>query len=524
MRAARKDPLRRAMDCESRLSAATLQSSNRTAARLRPVTLAGLLLMLLAGSAAAQEPPERRAGEPDRFLAECSGHEAEVDEHGISRLSDECIPLAELPKRPRPLIELGEPFLGTGTLHKGIKLPGGAVWQPSLLAFGTIRTATQGGTFNSGDVNLAEAVGRLDLFGNLYLTQTERILIGLRPLDQDGRFTGYTFSEVGVDENGQENDRFQSELNGVVRTLFFEGDLGELFPNLDNDDSSWLDIYFSVGRQPLDFGDGMLLNEDAIDMVGLTRANLKWGHIVNTRITGVYAWGEINRPSAAGNIRDDSASMFGLFTEMDLRATTLQFDAAYVNSSESMGDGIHLGFGDIRRFGRANNTFRVLASFPIGDETPFNTSGFLIHDQFSWTSLHSLNLWYISAFAGIDQFRSASRGPSAGGPLGQTGILFAAPGIGRLGAPLGGSADNSAGGAIGRQMFFDATRKQLVFEVGGRFDTSSESTGVNLAGAGARFQAAMGRRFVFVVDGIGAWDLDESNSLFVGRLELVLNM
>jgi hypothetical protein len=373
-------------------------------------------------------------------------------------------------------------------------------------------------------VNLAEAVGRLNLFGNLYLTQTERIVVGLRPLDRDGRFSGYTFSDVGVDENGEEEDRFQSELNGVVRTLFFEGDLGELLPDLDNDDSSWLDIYFSVGRQPLDFGDGMLLNEDALDMVGLTRANLKIGKVVNTRITGVYAWGEINRHGGAGNVPDDSASLFGVFSELDFRSTTVQFDAAYVNSASGMGDGIHAGIGDIRRFGRANNVFRLLASFPIGDETPFNTRGFLIHDQFSWTSLHSHNLWYIGAYVGIDRFRSASRGPSSGGPLGQTGILFAAPGIGRIGAPLGSGADNSAGGAIGRQMFFDATRKQLVFELGGRFDTGSEAGGVNLAGAGARFQAAMGRRFVFVVDGVGAWNLDESESLFVGRLELVINM
>ena len=29
-----------------------------------------------------------------------------------SRFSDEPIPLADIPKRPRPLLELGEPFLG----------------------------------------------------------------------------------------------------------------------------------------------------------------------------------------------------------------------------------------------------------------------------------------------------------------------------------------------------------------------------------------------------------------------------
>jgi len=485
-----------------------------------------LAALLFAAAATPGKAQERPAGERDRFLVECGNHGAPAEEHGegVSRLSDRCSPLAVIPNRPRPLLELGEPFLGTGTLHKGIKLPGGAVWQPALLAFGTIRTAVQGGVLNPGSVDLGEAVGRMDLFGNLYLTQTERILVGLRPLDQDGRFTGYTFTDVPVDENGEEEDRFQSELNGVVRTLFFEGDLGELLPNLDNDDSSWLDIYFSVGRQPLDFQDGLLLNDDALDMVGLTRANMKFGTAVNTRMTGVYAWGEVNRHGGLRNVRDDSASLFGLFTEIDLRATTLQFDAAYVMSGDSMGDGIYAAFGDTRRFGRANNTFRVLASFPVGGETEFNSRGFLIHDQFSWTSLHSHNFWYVNAFVGIDRFRSATRGPSSGGPLGQTGVLFAAPGIGRIGAPLGSHADNAVGGAIGRQIFSSSTRQQLVVELGGRARTKTDEAGGDLAGLGARFQAAAGRRFVFLIDGIAAWDFEQSETDLVGRLELVIHM
>ena len=41
-----------------------------------------------------------------------------------SALSDEPIPyqVDEVPDRPRPLLELGEPFLGTGPLGKGIRL------------------------------------------------------------------------------------------------------------------------------------------------------------------------------------------------------------------------------------------------------------------------------------------------------------------------------------------------------------------------------------------------------------------
>jgi hypothetical protein len=487
-------------------------------------------LALLGLNPTSLRAQERKQGELDRFEKECGANEATAEEHtgdeGVSRLSDKCKVLAVIPKRPHALIELGEPFLGTGTLHRGIKLPGGAVWQPSLLAFGTIRTAVQGGRFEpvSGDpINVGEAVGRVDLFGNLYLTQTERILVGIRPLDQDGRFTGYYFATPPLDSLGNE-DKSITEFNAKVQTLFFEGDLGEIFPNLDNDDSGFLDIYFSVGRQPLNFGDGLLLNEDALDMVGLTRANMKIGSTVNTRVTGVYAWGQINRPNGSFNVRDDAASMVGLFTEIDTRATTLQFDAAYVFSDSLGGNGLYAGIGDIRRFGRANNTFRVLGSFPVGDETPFNSSGVLIHDQFSWTSLHSLNLWYLGAFAGIGEFRSATRGPSAGGPLGTTGILFAAPGIGRIGGALTNQSDNAVGGAFGRQMFFGATRQQVVFEVGGRMNTDPDVTGGDFAAFGGRFQAAMGRRSVIVLDGVTAYNFEASTMNVVGRLELQIQM
>ena len=258
----------------------------------------------------------------------------EGDEHSESRFSDEPIPLAEIPKRPRPILELGEPFLGTGTLAQGIKLPTGAVWQPALMAFGTIRSAVQGIDAGVSNTQFAEAAARFDLFGNLYLTQTERVLIGFRPLDEGGRFTSYTLSSDPELPEGV--DSFQDELNFGIRTLFFEGDLGEIFPNLDFDDSGGLDLGFSVGRQPLSFQDGMLLNEDAIDAVGLTRANMKLGGLVNVRVTGLVAWGDIDRPGALGNMGDKSATLVGLFLFLEVLGyfpLTLELSAWYADRS-----------------------------------------------------------------------------------------------------------------------------------------------------------------------------------------------
>lgn len=503
-----------------------MSTTTRTLVRLAVAVLVGSTApAALTAQAEPQAPQEATEGEPDRFLEECGGEEQEHAEEEESRFSDECIPLADIPERPRPIIELGAPFLGTGVLSDGINMPGGAVWQPALMAFATWRNAVQGVSTGSGpdDLRLVEAVSRFDLFGNLYLTQTERVLVGIRPLDRNGSFTSATLYQNPGGTFPEDTTVFNAEIS----TLFFEGDLGELLPNLDNDDSSALDYYFSVGRQPIAFEGGALVAEDQVDMLGLTRANMKIGGLINTRMTGVWAWDEVTRHSALGNFTDPDAMMFGLFSEIDIRATTLELDAAYVQGSAASGDGLHFGLGDTRRIGGVNNTFRVMASFPVGDETAFNSRGFLVQNQIGWTPHHSHNWWYIGAFVGIDHFRSAARGESAGGPAGSTGLLFAAPGIGRAPAPMGNQVDNTAGGALGYQMFFDHTRQQLIFELGGRVRIQEEDAlGSDLAGFLASYQAAMGRRFVLVLQGFGTYDFEavESNLNLAGRLELQLRM
>ncbi|MEZ4701016.1 MAG: hypothetical protein R2834_11840 [Rhodothermales bacterium] len=458
-------------------------------------------------------------------------HRQESEEdHSESRYSDEPIPLADLPERPRPILELGEPFLGTGTLKQGVRLPTGAVWQPALMAFGTLRSAVQG--FNAGvgdqEVSLTEAAFRFDLFGNLYLTSTERVIIGFRPLDQGGRFTRYTL-DTNL-ELGEED--FEDEFNFGLRTLFFEGDLGELFPAADWKDSKGLDIGISVGRQPLSFQDGLMLNEDAIDMVGLTKANMKFSGLVNMRATLIFGWGDIDRTvspnfftSGGGNTGDASAMLFGLFTETDTRKRTVEADLAVVMADEIGGDGAYAGLGSTRRFGRFGNVWRAVASATIGDEGLHTGNGVLLTEQLSWTPHHTHNFAYISGFVGLGEYRSAARGPSSGGPLGGAGLLFASVGLGRFGAPLGNQSDYSVGGSVGYQMFFRETRHQLILEVGGRsqYDDTQGVPQVDAYGGTARYQIALRRRGVLVIDGL-AVSTTEGDVTTAARLELVLKL
>ena len=463
---------------------------------------------------------------------ESTGHEEE-ESHSDSRFSDEPIPLADMPERPKPIVEVGEPFLGTGTLKPGLRLPTGAVWQPAFLAFGTLRSAIQNANADLGNdftAELTEAAFRFDLFGNLYLTSSERFLIGFRPLDQNGQFTRYTLDtnlELGEDD-------FVDELNFGIRTLFFEGDIGELFPAADWNDSKGLDIGISIGRQPLSFQDGMLLNEDAIDMIGLTKANVKFSGLVNTRIAAILGWGDIDRPVGIAtfdptllgvNVGDKSATLLGFFGEIDSRKTTMEADVVFVFADDIQGSGFYAGLGSTRRFGRFSNTWRAVLSTPIGDEGLHNSQGVLLSNQFSWTPHHTHNHVYINLFLGIQEFRSAARGPSTGGPLGRTGILFSAVGIGRLIAPLGNLADNAYGGSFGYQFFFAHTRQQLILEVGGRANYGDSGIFQNDAVAGgARYQIAIGRRGVVVLDGFGIYEPDIDAFSTASRVELLIKL
>ena len=500
-------------------------------------------------------------------------HENE-DDHSSSRFSDEPIPLEDLPERPKPLVELGEPFLGTGTLKQGIRLPTGAVWQPSFLAFGTVRSAIQSQQNNFVESSLSdfnsavsEAAFRFDLFGNLYLTASERFLIGFRPLDQDGNFTRYTFDSKNPEfissdcfDNGfqvcNDPEEFEDELNFGIRTLFFEGDVGELFPAADWADKKGLDIGFSIGRQPLSFQEGLLINEDAIDAIGLTRANLKFKGLVNVRATALVGWGDINRQlipvnpenvfvtqeelddinaNLGRNAGDKSAILFGFFTETDTRKSTTEADIIFVSADDLQGDGLYLGVSNIRRIGRFNNTVRAVGSFTVGDEGLRNSQGFVLTNQFSWTPHHTHNHVYINLYAGIDEFRSAARGPATGGPLGLVGVLYSAVGIGRFPAALQNVSDNSVGGAFGYQMFFKETRQQLILELGARhrYEAPPNTTDyiASQVAGGGRYQIAVARRGVLVFDLFGLYNMVETdtnfdlNNFFVGgRFEVVVNL
>jgi hypothetical protein len=451
---------------------------------------------------------------------------------------------AIVPPRPAPIVELGNPFFGSGLIHKGIELPTGAVWSPTFIVFGTYQSAFQ--AFENprqdppGEEHQprSEWANRLDLYGNLQLTGSERLLVGIRPLDNGefarpglARYTGYNFAPDNG-ERGWVDDTF----NARITTLFFEGDFGQIFPDLDPYDTKQLDIGFSVGRQPLLYQDGMFINDD-VDAVGITRNNFVIPGGSNLQITGVYGWNQINR---GDGIDHGDPGLFGLFFNADIGKTTWNLDTAYVLGSGDHGDGAYAALSATQQIGLLNTTFRILGSQALESVAPPGSApagqfgidpplsefgngssavgtGELLASEVSYTLPYSKDLVYLDSYWGINRFTSAARGPDRGGPLGRVGILFAEQPIGRYGSALTSDPERSFGAALGYQKFLDvAQRKQLILELGGRSPTDGSPT--SAAALGARYQQAFGHHLTMQLDTFGA--LNEGKGLgYGGRLE-----
>ena len=105
---------------------------------------------------------------------------------------------------------------------------------------------------------------------------------------------------------------------------------------------------------------------------------------------------------------------------------------------------------------------------------------------------------YATFFLGIDEFASAARGETNGGPLGKAGLLFAAAGLGRYRPALGNRADDSYGGSMGYQWSFDRGTSNLVFEAGAR--SALEGDGPATGAVGGRYQRKLNGRTMLQLD------------------------
>ncbi len=463
-------------------------------------TLVGLIYLhaisVNANDALSDESLEVAAENPEWVL----------NPHATEYLDDE-----QLPPRAKPLLEFGPKFLATGNIAKGFTLPTGAVWTPSLWVYGTLRSAIQSYDDASSGEKIDEWANRLDLFANLQLSGTERVLVGLTPLHNrdTGVFSGKVYSPF-------EQEQTINELNLNLDTFFFEGDLSEIFPKWDVRDGKKNDIGFSIGRQNLIFGEGFLIN-DNMDGFGLSKNNIRFpgnSNIVNWRSSVFVGLDGINR---ADNIEDDSSTLLGWFNQIDSIRSTYNIDIVFVDSNHS-GDLLNVGLDATRRFGKTNATFRAALSHVMGEATEQSDDGLLLFTELSWVPKFTHDNLYLNGFVAIDNFTSAARGPLTGGPLGRTGLLYAAQGLGGFPAPLNNAAQDAVGVALGYQRFSADKRTQFTIETAARFENDELGVLRDEFGLGFRLQRALGYRAFWQIDAF-ATKADGADSDFGIRLE-----
>jgi hypothetical protein len=384
----------------------------------------------------------------------------------VSAFSEEHIQLlapSDTGSRPALIYEGGDLFLGVGDLYEGFETPCGAVWQPQLWVFGTMRSAVQMFENAGSNSTASEWANRLDLYANVQLTGTEKFIVGIRPLDRN---EPSKFSRVAFNDNRGSG---QSEFNLNIRTMFFEGDLGSLFPGLDPEGIKPIDYGFSVGRQLLQFQEGIMLN-DEVDSIGIVRNNIHLPGIPSLRTSVVWGWNDLGRSDAG---RDNTTNMFGLFNSADMQDLSWNLDMVYVSDSVDGGDSYHLGLSSIQRIGHYNTAFRVNASSAETASAKAGT-GVLYSAEVSLTPQKSDDVAYLNTFVADGNFTQVGREPVVGGPLGALGILFASPSLGNFGSELISFANDVAGFALGYQAFWNHHRTSLTLETAGRKDLSGD--------------------------------------------------
>ena len=443
-------------------------------------------------------------------LALCSANTAIADLFPLgesvstSRFSDEKIQLlapSDTGNRPPLIYESGDNFLGVGDVQEGYTTPWGAVWQPQFWVFGTLRT----GLFyfdNGVRAPSTEWATRLSLFANLQLTHTEKIIIGVRPLDRN-QFNRFTRLQL--------NDEFGSskiEPNLDVRTFFFEGDFGSLFPDLDPKGSKPVDLGFSIGRQALTFQNAIMIN-DTIDGVGLVRNNIRFAGISGMRSTVFYGWNELDRADAVTRKNSD---LIGWFNSIDTPGGTKNIDMIFINDNREGGDSFNIGGSSIQRIGHYNTAFRINHSH-AENETSKARSGTLYSTEVSWTPYRSDDIMYVNSFYADGRYTQAGRESVVGGPLGGLGILFASPSLGNFLSELDNFTNEEAGLVIGYEAFWsdgqqaNNHRRSLTLELAGTKDL--DGSGFDDFAFGFEFRTRLAHRI--------QWQLDSSYSVLEKR-------
>jgi hypothetical protein len=405
--------------------------------------------------------------------------EAQIDIYGGKKPVEVVDPLVEL---FRPIYEIGP--LGQGNDTVGEK----NLIFPALSVFGDWRTAV---AYNdNGGVEVGQVATRLNLDVDLKLTATERLHGFFRPIDKGGKFSRYEFF-------GGDRDQGDFILDGNIETLFFEGDVGQIWSGISGTHAKF-DLPIALGLTPFLFQNGVWL-EDAFIGGGasIMAKNSPTLDISNMDFTVFGGFDKVTSPAvknADGVLNDDKLYVFGLAAFIEANRGYWEAGYGFIDGrTEEFDDlGYHsLTLAFTRRYGGLfSNSLRAVWTF--GQDRDNNAQQtadgviFLMENSFV-TSKPSTLVPYFNAWVGFDRPQPLADDT---GLLKNTGINFETDAL--TGFPkLDDTGHDTFGGALGVQYLFNLDR-QLVLEVA----TVQKIGGVNEAGrAAVDDQYAFGIRY-----------------------------
>ncbi len=390
----------------------------------------------------------------------------------------------------------------------------------AFMAYGDLRVAAadydNGVAGKNGKTEHSEVAARLNLDMDWALTPTERIHAFARPFDRNGMFTRYQF------DNGLKGDRFVEEFNFQLKTLFFEGDLGQMAQGLTNRTNSH-DIPIAVGRVPIATQNGIWI-EDAFDGLAVSLFTARNSPALDVSNTDLTFFAGFNNVATAA-VKGDQANIYGLAGFADAFKGYVEYGYGYVDA-----DNPDLSYHNLtaafsrRYFGRIANSIRVIGNFgqkglPGLEKT---ADGVLVLVENSFIPRYSpvgtvLNLVpYVNLFGGFRSPQSLARAADSGGILRNTGINFESDGL--TGYPtLDATAHDSYGGAFGVEYLFNLDR-QIVVEGAVVQRRGNNPLGDQYA-IGARYQHPISNAWIVRLDAMKGWRQGMKN-IFGARLEV----
>jgi hypothetical protein len=421
---------------------------------------------------------------------------------------------------PRPMIELGQPLYREGALGQHYDVVGKKnLFNPMFEIFGDWRSAV---AYNNNGRNkeVGSIATRLNLETDLQFTATERLHALFRPLDQGGVFTH-------ADIFGPNQKKDTLNLNGQVRTLFFEGDAGAIAAGF-SDKYKNFDLPFAVGLTPMFFQNGIWANSallgGAFSIVGKNSPSLG---ISNMDVTFFAGFDDVTTPAIkVDNILvNHGLSVYGAAAFIEANEGYWEAGLGYLDDQRGLAfndksyGSATLAFTK-RYFGWLSNSTRGIATF--GQQNQANgqktADGFIVLMENALITDQPLVLVpYLNAFVGVGHPQSLIRNADAGGILFNSGILFETDGL--TGYPkLDDTAQNTYGAAIGVNYLFKFDQ-QIVLEaatVQVRHDNIAFATQQTTAlgdqyGFGARYQRNLTSALIFRADVMYAFRQNQDN-------------